>query len=87
MTPYAPLILAMPTTLILWAGHWRIGVDPVFLTYAVLLGVIAGFLELIPIIGPILSMIPTLVLSLTAQDPVKAAIAVVVLYVVVVRMR
>jgi predicted PurR-regulated permease PerM len=58
-------------------------VDPVFLTFAVLLAVIAGFLELVPIIGPILSMIPTLVLSLTAQDPVKAALAVVLLYLVV----
>ncbi len=58
-------------------------VDPVFITFAVLLAVIAGFLELVPIIGPILSMIPTLVLSLTAADPVRAAIAVVILYVVV----
>ena len=58
-------------------------IDPVFITFAVLLAVIAGFLELVPIIGPILSMIPTLVLSLTAADPVRAAIAVVVLYVVV----
>jgi len=58
-------------------------IDPVFITFAVLLAVIAGFLELVPIIGPILSMIPTLVLSLTAADPVRAAIAVVILYLVV----
>ncbi len=58
-------------------------VDPVFITFAVLLAVIAGFLELVPIIGPILSMIPTLVLSLTRQTRSRAAIAVVLLYVVV----
>ncbi|MCY7419752.1 MAG: AI-2E family transporter, partial [Chloroflexi bacterium] len=58
-------------------------VDPVFLGFAVLLAVIAGILELVPIIGPILSMIPTLVLALTASDPVRAAIAVVALYLVV----
>ncbi len=58
-------------------------VDPVFLAFAVLLAVIAGILELVPIIGPILSMIPTLILALTASDPVRAAIAVVALYLVV----
>ena len=58
-------------------------VDPVFLAFAVLLAVIAGILELVPIIGPILSMIPTLVLALTVSDPVRAAIAVVALYLVV----
>jgi predicted PurR-regulated permease PerM len=58
-------------------------VDPVFLAFAVLLAVIAGILELVPIIGPILSMIPTLVLAFTASDPVGAAFAVVALYLVV----
>jgi predicted PurR-regulated permease PerM len=58
-------------------------VDPVFFTFAVLLAVVAGVLELVPIIGPILSMIPTLVLALTAQDPVRAGIAVVALYLLV----
>ena len=58
-------------------------VDPVFLSFAVLLAVVAGVLELVPVIGPILSMIPTLVLALATDDPVRAAIAVVVLYLVV----
>lgn len=58
-------------------------VDPVFFSFAVLLAVVAGVLELVPIIGPILSMIPTLALALTAGDPIKAAIAVVLLYLVV----
>jgi predicted PurR-regulated permease PerM len=55
----------------------------VFLSFAVLLAVVAGVLELVPIIGPILSMIPTLVLALATDDPVRAAIAVVALYLVV----
>jgi predicted PurR-regulated permease PerM len=58
-------------------------IDPVFLSFAVLLAVVAGVLELVPVIGPILSMIPTLVLALATDDPVRAAIAVVVLYLVV----
>jgi predicted PurR-regulated permease PerM len=58
-------------------------VDPVFISFAVLLGVLAGVLELVPVIGPILSMIPTLVLALAADDPVRAAIAVVLLYLIV----
>ena len=58
-------------------------VDPVFLSFAVLLAVVAGVLELVPVIGPILSMIPTLVLALATDDPVRAAIAVVALYLVV----
>lgn len=58
-------------------------VDPVFLSFAVLLAVVAGVLELVPVIGPILSMIPTLVLAFAAQDPLRAAIAVVALYLIV----
>lgn len=58
-------------------------VDPVFLSFAVLLAVVAGVLELVPVIGPILSMIPTLVLALAAQDPLRAGIAVVALYLIV----
>jgi len=79
------LFLGLVVGVAIFAGLVLLGVlvDPVFLTFAVLLGVIAGVLELVPIIGPILSMIPTLVLSLTARDPVGAAIAVVALYLVV----
>ena len=58
-------------------------VDPVFLSFAVLLAVLAGLLELVPIIGPILSMIPTLVLALAADDPVRASVSVVLLYLLV----
>jgi predicted PurR-regulated permease PerM len=58
-------------------------VDPRFLQFAVLLAVVAGVLELLPIIGPILAMIPTLLIALTTADPVVAVLSVVVLYTVV----
>src|SRR5262245_47591511 len=53
-------------------------VDPVFGRFAVLLSVIAGVLELLPIIGPIIAAIPAVILGLTAG--VEAAIAAVILY-------
>ena len=56
-------------------------IDPRFLQFAVLLAVIAGILELLPIIGPIISMIPTLLVALTTRDPGLSVIAVLVLYI------
>lgn len=53
-------------------------VDPVFGRFAVLLSVIAGVLELLPIIGPIIAAIPAVLLALTGG--VDAAIAAVLLY-------
>ncbi|HEX5014087.1 MAG TPA: AI-2E family transporter [Candidatus Limnocylindrales bacterium] len=53
-------------------------VDPVFGRFAVLLSVLAGILELLPIIGPIIAAIPAVILGLTAG--VDAAIAAVILY-------
>ena len=58
-------------------------VDPRFIQFAVFLAVIAGVLELLPIIGPIISMIPTLLLALTTRDPATAAIGVLILYIAV----
>jgi predicted PurR-regulated permease PerM len=50
-------------------------VDPVFGRYAVLLSVTAGILELVPIIGPIISAVPAVLLAATAGlEPVVAAI-------------
>jgi hypothetical protein len=43
-------------------------VDPVFGRFAVLLSVIAGVLELLPIIGPIIAAIPAVILGLTAAS-------------------
>ncbi len=58
-------------------------VDPRFLQFAVLLAVIAGLFELLPIIGPILSMIPTLLVALTTADPFVAIVGVLILYIAV----
>jgi predicted PurR-regulated permease PerM len=79
------LILGAVVGVATFAGLVVLGefVDPVFLSFAVLLAVVAGILELVPVIGPILSMIPTLVIALATDDPVRAAIAVVALYLVV----
>lgn len=79
------LILGLVVGIATFVGLLLLGelIDPVFLSFAVLLAVVAGILELVPVIGPILSMIPTLILALTAQDPVQAAFAVVLLYLVV----
>jgi predicted PurR-regulated permease PerM len=56
-------------------------VDPVFGRYAVLLSVTAGVLELLPIIGPIISAVPAVLLAATAG--VEPVIAALVLYTVV----
>ncbi len=53
-------------------------VDPIFGRYAVLLSVIAGLLELVPIIGPIISAVPAVLLAATAG--LAAMLAVLVLY-------
>lgn len=53
-------------------------VDPVFSRYAVLLAVIAGVLELLPIIGPIIAAIPAVLLGATAGVP--GIVAALVLY-------
>ncbi|MGI8928220.1 MAG: AI-2E family transporter [Candidatus Limnocylindrales bacterium] len=65
-----------------FAGLMVLGwtVDARFIQFAVLLAVIAGLLELLPIIGPIISMIPTLLVGLTTRDPVAATIGVLILY-------
>jgi predicted PurR-regulated permease PerM len=50
-------------------------VDPIFGRFAVLLAIIAAFGELIPIIGPIISAIPAVLLGLTAgPGPALAAL-------------
>jgi predicted PurR-regulated permease PerM len=81
----AQLLLGLVVGAATYGGLLLLGwlVDPVFLQFAVLLAVIAGILELLPIIGPILSMIPTLLVALTSPDPVVGIIAVVILYVTV----
>lgn len=56
-------------------------IDPVFGRYAILLSVIAGVLELVPIIGPIIAAIPAVLLAATAG--VEAVVAALVLYTLV----
>lgn len=53
-------------------------VDPIFGRFAVLLAIIAGLGELIPIIGPIISAVPAVLLGLTAGP--GAALAALLLY-------
>lgn len=53
-------------------------VDPIFTRFAVLLAVLAGVLELLPIIGPILAAIPAILLAATAG--VEATTAAFILY-------
>lgn len=48
-------------------------IDPIFGRYALLLSVIAGVLELVPIIGPIIAAIPAVLLAATAGPGVMVA--------------
>ncbi len=74
------LILGLAVGLATFVGLMILSVvvNPVFGRYAVLLSVIAGILELVPIIGPIISAIPAVLLAATAG--VEAVIAALVLY-------
>ena len=56
-------------------------VDPVFGRFAIFLAVVAGVFELLPIVGPILSAIPAVLLALTAG--VQPALAALLLYIVI----
>lgn len=57
-------------------GLWALGVE-----YALLLGMIAGFLEFVPVAGPIIAAIPAIFFAL-ADSPFKA-LAVLVLFIVI----
>ena len=56
-------------------------VDPIFGRYAVLLSIIAGVLELLPIIGPIIAAVPAILLAATAG--LEATVAAFILYLAV----
>jgi predicted PurR-regulated permease PerM len=56
-------------------------VDPIFGRFALLLAIIAGLFELLPIIGPILAAIPAVLLAATAG--LEAVVAALVLYTLV----
>jgi predicted PurR-regulated permease PerM len=55
--------------------------NPIFGQYAVLLSIIAGVLELLPIIGPIIAAVPAVLLAATAG--LEATIAALLLYTVI----
>jgi predicted PurR-regulated permease PerM len=77
------LLLGAAVGLATFLGLIGLGVfvDGRFIQFAVLLAVVAGVFELLPIIGPILSAIPTLLVAVTISP--GAVVAVVVLYLVV----
>jgi predicted PurR-regulated permease PerM len=56
-------------------------VDPIFGRFALLLSIIAGLLELLPIIGPIIAAVPAVLLAATAG--LQAVVAALVLYTLV----
>lgn len=57
-------------------GLWALGVK-----YALLLGIIAGFMEFVPVVGPILAAVPALFFAVT-ESPFKG-LAVLILYIVI----
>jgi predicted PurR-regulated permease PerM len=58
-----------------------VAVDPVFGRFALLLALVAGLLELLPIIGPIIAAVPALLLAATAGP--QAVVAAFLLYLLV----
>jgi predicted PurR-regulated permease PerM len=61
------LLLGLTVGIATFVGLLLLGtaVNPIFSRFAVLLAVIAGFLELLPIIGPIISAIPAILIAAT----------------------
>ncbi len=74
------VLLGIVVAIATFAGLVLLGtaVNPVFSRFAVLLAVIAGVLELLPIIGPILAAVPAILIAATAG--VEAAGAAFLLY-------
>jgi len=77
------VILGFVVGLATFAGLLALGasVDEVFSRFAVLLAVIAGVLELLPVIGPIIAAVPAVLLGATAGVP--GIVAATLLYLVV----
>lgn len=70
------LILSAIIAVLSTVGLWILGVK-----FFLVLGLLAGFLEIIPYLGPILAAIPAVFLALT-QQPIKA-VAVIILYIII----
>jgi predicted PurR-regulated permease PerM len=62
------LVLGGSVAVLTFAGLTLLSfwVDPVFGKYAILLSIVAGLLELVPFIGPVIAAIPTVLIGLTA---------------------
>jgi predicted PurR-regulated permease PerM len=77
------VILGLTVGIATFAGLMLLSVtvDPVFGRFAIFLAVVAGVFELLPIIGPILSAVPAILLALTAG--VQPAVAALLLYVII----
>jgi predicted PurR-regulated permease PerM len=77
------LILGVSVGVATFLGLMLLGttIDPIFSRFALLLSIIAGVLELLPIIGPIIAAIPAILLAATAGP--QQALAALVLYTVV----
>jgi predicted PurR-regulated permease PerM len=77
------LLLGLVVGVVTFVGLLLLGalVDPIFARLAVLLAVIAGFLELLPIIGPTIAAIPAALVGITVS--VEATLVVIALYVVI----
>jgi predicted PurR-regulated permease PerM len=69
------LILGLVVGLATFIGLLVLGalIDPVFWRFSVLFAVLAGLLELLPIIGPIISAVPPLLVALTVSPAAIAA--------------
>lgn len=72
----AQLILGVIVGILVYLGLWGLGVK-----YALALALLAGFLELIPVIGPIISAVPAALVGFT-QSPL-VGLLVILLYLVV----
>jgi predicted PurR-regulated permease PerM len=79
----AQIVLGVTVGVFTYLGLMALGefVDPVFARYALLLSIIAGVLELLPIIGPIIAAIPAIIIGATVG--IEAAVAALVLYTLV----
>ena len=72
------LIVCAVLGVMTWLGLWLLGVP-----YALLLGLLTGILNIVPIVGFWISFVPVILVSLTMPDPITSLIKVVVFYLVV----
>jgi predicted PurR-regulated permease PerM len=75
------LLLGIIVGIMTFLGLWGLNLLGYDISYTVLLSIITGFGELIPIIGPILSAVPAVIVAFGGGLP--AVIAVIILYVVI----